>query len=69
MASGPFRMPNERALTEKMPGLLAEAGLPDPEVTLAYHARLAALLYPSLDDQFAFGIGLLIALPAPARWP
>jgi AcrR family transcriptional regulator len=106
MASGPSRMPNERALTEKMLGLLSEAGLPDPEVTVAYHAlieyvvgsaaidtadtngapadvearhrlwraayfaaspeefphttRLAALLYPSLDDQFAFGIGLLI---------
>ena len=106
MASGPSRMPNERALTEKMLGLLGEAGLPDPEVTLAYHAlieyvvgsaaidtagafdapadvearhrlwraayfaaspqefphttRLAALLYPSLDDQFEFGIDLLI---------
>jgi len=107
MASGPSRMPNERALTERMLGLLSEAGLPDPEVTLAYHAlieyvvgsaaidtagafdapadvearhrtwraayfaaspeefphttRLAALLYPSLDDQFEFGIDLLIA--------
>jgi TetR/AcrR family tetracycline transcriptional repressor len=107
MASGPARMPNERALTERMLGLLSEAGLPDPEVTLAYHAlieyvvgsaaidtagaagapadvearhrlwraayfaaapadfphttRLAALLYPSLDEQFEFGVGLLIA--------
>jgi AcrR family transcriptional regulator len=107
MASGPSRMPNERALTEKMLGLLTEAGLPDPAVTLAYHAlieyvvgsaaidtpgandapadvearhrlwraayfaaspeefphttRLAALLYPSLDDQFEFGIDLLIS--------
>jgi AcrR family transcriptional regulator len=107
MASGPARMPNERALTEKMLGLLSEAGLPDAEVTLAYHAvieyvvgsaaidtagtadspaevearhrvwraayfaappdefphttRLAALLYPSLDEQFAFGIQVLIA--------
>jgi AcrR family transcriptional regulator len=107
MASGPSRMPNERALTERMLGLLTQAGLPDPEVTLAYHAlieyvvgsaaidtpgandapadvearhrlwraayfaaspedfphttRLAALLYPSLDDQFEFGIDLLIA--------
>jgi len=107
MASGPARMPNERALTEKMLGLLAEAGLPDAEVTLAYHAvieyvvgsaaidtagtadspaevearhrvwraayfaaspqefphttRLAALLYPSLDEQFEFGIEVLIA--------
>lgn len=107
MVSGPSRMPNERALTERMLGLLSEAGLPDPEVTLAYHAlveyvvgsaaidigdandapgdvearhrlwraayfaaspaefphttRLASLLYPSLDDQFEFGIGLLIA--------
>lgn len=107
MASGPARMPNERALTEKMLGLLSEAGLPDAEVTLAYHAvieyvvgsaaidtagtadssaevearhrvwraayfaappdefphttRLAALLYPSLDEQFEFGIEALIA--------
>jgi AcrR family transcriptional regulator len=107
MASGPARMPNERALTEKMLGLLSEAGLPDADVTLAYHAlieyvvgsaaidtagtsdspedvevrhrlwraayfaaspadfphttRLAALLYPSLDDQFEFGIDLLIS--------
>jgi TetR/AcrR family transcriptional regulator, tetracycline repressor protein len=107
MASGPARMPNERALTEKMLGLLSEAGLPDTEVTLAYHAlieyvvgsaaidtagtadspaevearhrlwraayfaappaefphttRLAALLYPSLDEQFEFGIAVLIA--------
>jgi AcrR family transcriptional regulator len=106
MASGPARMPNERALTEKMLGLLSEAGLPDPEVTLAYHAvieyvvgsaaidtagtadspaevearhrvwraayfaaspaefphttRLAALLYPSLDEQSEFGIEVLI---------
>jgi AcrR family transcriptional regulator len=106
MASGPARMPNERALTEKMLGLLSEAGLPDAEVTLAYHAvieyvvgsaaidtagtadspaevearhrvwraayfaappaefphttRLAALLYPSLDEQFEFGIEVLI---------
>jgi AcrR family transcriptional regulator len=107
MATGPARMPNERVFTEKMLGLLSEAGLPDPEVTLAYHAlieyvvgsaaidtagtsdspedvearhrlwraayfaappaefphttRLAALLYPSLDEQFAFGIAVLIA--------
>jgi AcrR family transcriptional regulator len=107
MASGPARMPNERVFTEKMLGLLSEAGLPDPEVTLAYHAlieyvvgsaaidtagtadspedvearhrlwraayfaaspaefphttRLAPLLYPSLDEQFAFGIDVLIA--------
>jgi TetR/AcrR family tetracycline transcriptional repressor len=107
MASGPARMPNERALTEKMLGLLSETGLPDAEVTLAYHAlieyvvgsaaidtagrsdspddvearhrlwraayfaaspaefpyttRLAALLYPSLDEQFEFGIEVLIA--------
>jgi AcrR family transcriptional regulator len=106
MASGPARMPNERALTEKMLGLLCEAGLPGPEVTLAYHAlieyvvgsaaidtagasdapadvearhrlwraayfaappadfphttRLAPLLYPSLDEQFEFGIDVLI---------
>lgn len=106
-ASGPARMPNERALTEKMLGLLSEAGLPDTEVTLAYHAvieyvvgsaaidtagaahspaevearhrlwraayfaaspaefphttRLAGLLYPSLDEQFEFGIEALIA--------
>jgi TetR/AcrR family transcriptional regulator, tetracycline repressor protein len=107
MASGPARMPNERALTEQMLGLLSEAGLPDAAVTLAYHAlieyvvgsaaidtagtadspaevearhrvwraayfaaspdefphttRLAALLYPSLDEQFEFGIAVLIA--------
>jgi AcrR family transcriptional regulator len=107
MASGPSRMPNERALTERMLGLLSEAGLPDADVTLAYHAlieyvvgsaaidtagtadspedvearhrlwraayfaaspqefphttRLAARLYPSLDEQFEFGIDLLIS--------
>jgi AcrR family transcriptional regulator len=107
MASGPARMPNERVFTEKMLGLLSEAGLAGPEVTLAYHAlieyvvgsaaidtagtsdspedvearhrlwraayfaaspaefphttRLAPLLYPSLDEQFAFGIDVLIA--------
>jgi AcrR family transcriptional regulator len=107
MASGPARMPNERVFTEKMLGLLSEAGLPDSEVTLAYHAlieyvvgsaaidtagssdsaedvearhrlwraayfaappadfphttRLAPLLYPSLDEQFGFGINVLIA--------
>ena len=107
MASGPARMPNERALTEKMLGLLSETGLPGAEVTLTYHAlieyvvgsaaidiagttdspadvearhriwraayfaaspaefphttRLAALLYPSLDEQFEFAIELLIA--------
>jgi TetR/AcrR family transcriptional regulator, tetracycline repressor protein len=107
MASGPSRMPNERALTERMLGLLSETGLPDADVTRAYHAlieyvvgstaidiagtndsaddvdarhrlwraayfaaspaefphttRLAALLYPSLDEQFQFAIGLLIA--------
>jgi hypothetical protein len=107
MASGPARMPNERALTEKMLGLLSAAGLTDPEVTIAYHAlieyvvgsaaidtagsydapedvearhrvwrsayfaaspaqfphttRLAALLYPSLGEQFEFGIEVLIA--------
>ena len=107
MTSGPSRMPNERALTERMLALLSEAGLPDPDVTLSYHAlieyvvgsaaidigntndapddvaarhrlwraayfaaspaefphttRLAALLYPSIDDQFEFGINLLIA--------
>lgn len=106
MASGPARMPNERVFTEKLLGLLNEAGLPDPEVTLAYHAlieyvvgsaaidttgtadspedvearhrlwraayfaaspaefphttRLAPLLYPSLDEQFEFGIAVLI---------
>src|SRR5215472_646796 len=38
MASGPARIPNDRAPTEKMLGLLSEAGLPDAEVTLAYHA-------------------------------
>lgn len=107
MASGPARMPNERLFTEKMLGLLSEAGLAGSEVTLAYHAlieyvvgsaaidtagtadspedvearhrlwraayfaappaefphttRLAPLLYPSLDEQFAFGIDVLIA--------
>jgi AcrR family transcriptional regulator len=107
VAPGPSRMPNERAFTEKLLGLLSEAGLPDSEITLAYHAlveyavgsaiidvtgmddspddvearhriwradylaasperfphttRLAALLYPSLDDQFRFGIDMIIA--------
>ncbi len=66
-------MPNERALTEKMLGLLSEAGLPDTEVTLAvieYVVGSAAIdtagaaqspLYPSLDEQFEFGIEALIA--------
>jgi TetR/AcrR family tetracycline transcriptional repressor len=106
IAPGPSRMPNERAFTEKLLGLLTETGLPDAEVTLFYHTlveyvvgsavidtpgtgdspaevearhrtwradylaapperfphttRLAALLYPSLDDQFKFAIDLLI---------
>jgi len=38
MAPGPSRMPNERAFTERMLGLLCDAGLPDEQVTLAYHA-------------------------------
>jgi TetR/AcrR family tetracycline transcriptional repressor len=107
VAPGPARKPNERAFTEKLLGLLSEAGLPDSEITLAYHAlleytvgsalidvtgtadspddvearhriwradylaasperfphttRLAALLYPSLEDQFRFGIDVIIA--------
>lgn len=107
MAAGPSRMPNERALTEVLLGLLTRAGLPDDEVTLAYHAlieyvvgsaaldtasgiatseeveqrhrvwrgdyyaasptefpetvRLADRLYPTLDEQFRFGLDLMIA--------
>jgi len=40
MAAGPSRMPNERALTEVMLGLLCEAGLGEEEVPLAYHALI-----------------------------
>lgn len=107
MAAGPSRMPNELALTEALLGLLSEAGLPDDEVTLTYHAlieyvvgsaaldtasgietaeevetrhrtwradyyaadperfpqtvRLADRLYPTLDDQFSFGLDLLLS--------
>jgi AcrR family transcriptional regulator len=38
VASGPSRMPHERALTERMLQLLAQAGLSDEDVVLAYHA-------------------------------
>ena len=43
-------MPNERALTEKMLGLLGEAGLPDPEVTLAYHALIEYVVGSAVID-------------------
>jgi AcrR family transcriptional regulator len=38
VASGPSRMPHERALTERMLDLLARTGLSDEDVVLAYHA-------------------------------
>lgn len=38
VASGPSRMPHERALTERMLELLSQTGLPDEDVVLAYHA-------------------------------
>jgi AcrR family transcriptional regulator len=38
VASGPSRMPHERALTERMLELLTRTGLPDEDVVLAYHA-------------------------------
>ncbi|HEY7274242.1 MAG TPA: TetR/AcrR family transcriptional regulator C-terminal domain-containing protein [Actinoplanes sp.] len=106
MSSGPSRMTNERALTERLLGLLSESGLTDDEVVRAYHAlieftvgsaaidtmdragapdeadarhrtwradylvappdrfphttRLAASMYPSQNDQFAFGLNLMI---------
>src|SRR5262245_14109529 len=107
VAPGPSRMPNERACTAQLLGLLSGAGLPVSEITRGSHAlveyavgsavidvtgtddspdgvearhrtwradylaaspvrfphttRLAALLYPSLDDQFRFGIDVIIA--------
>lgn len=106
-ASGPSRMAHERAITEKLLGLLAVTGLPEPEVALAYHAlieftvgsaaidsidpaltgaqvderhrswraaymaaspqdfphsvRFAASLYPSLDEQYEYGLAVMIA--------
>jgi TetR/AcrR family transcriptional regulator, tetracycline repressor protein len=38
VASGPSRMPHERALTERMLELLSRTGLSDEDVVLAYHA-------------------------------
>lgn len=108
MASGPSRMDNERALTERVLGLLSEAGLSDRDAVFGYHAlmeftvgsaaidaieaspsaadqeaarhrtwradylaaspelfphtvRLAGDLYPSVDDQFGFGLDLVVA--------
>ena len=105
MASGPSRMDNERAFTERVLGLLHEAGLSDADVVYGYHAlveftvgsaaidaieaaapasqevvhrtwradyltsspeafphtvRLAQDLYPSIDEQFDYGIDLLV---------
>lgn len=106
MASGPSRMENERAFTERLLGLLAEAGLSDDDTVYGYHAlveftvgsaaidaidpnpsaeeegarhrrwradyltaspdvfpqtvRLANDLYPSVDDQYEFGLELLV---------
>ena len=107
MASGPSRMENERAFTERLLGLLGEAGLSDEDTVFGYHAlveftvgsaaidalepapssdeeaarhrrwradyltaspdvfpqtvRLANELYPSMSEQFEFGLDLLIA--------
>jgi TetR/AcrR family transcriptional regulator, tetracycline repressor protein len=38
VASGPSRMPHERALTERMLELLSKTGLSDEDVVLGYHA-------------------------------
>nr|WP_281276223.1 TetR/AcrR family transcriptional regulator C-terminal domain-containing protein [Flexivirga caeni] len=38
MASGPSRMKNERAFTERLLGLLVEAGLSDNDTIYGYHA-------------------------------
>jgi AcrR family transcriptional regulator len=40
VASGPSRMPHERALTERMLELLTRTGLSDEDVVLAYHALI-----------------------------
>ncbi len=40
VASGPSRMTNERAITERLLGLLGDSGLPEAEVTRAYHALI-----------------------------
>jgi TetR/AcrR family transcriptional regulator, tetracycline repressor protein len=40
VASGPSRMPHERALTERMLELLGRTGLSDQDVVLAYHALI-----------------------------
>jgi TetR/AcrR family tetracycline transcriptional repressor len=40
VASGPSRMPHERALTERMLQLLGQTGLRDEDVVLAYHALI-----------------------------
>lgn len=104
MASAPSLQLNERRLTEYLLALLVNAGLPDSEAALAYHAlveytvgsatidyaiavdgeslahenwrsvyrgsspqvhpvsvRLAEHLYPNQDDQFEYGLGLMIA--------
>lgn len=53
MTTGPSRMPNERALTERMLGLLSTAGLPDAEATLAYHALIEYVVGSSSIDTAA----------------
>jgi AcrR family transcriptional regulator len=40
VATGPSRMPHERALTERMLELLGRTGLSDEDVVLAYHALI-----------------------------
>jgi TetR/AcrR family transcriptional regulator, tetracycline repressor protein len=107
VATGPSRMTNERAITERLLGLLGESRLPEAEVTLAYHAlieftvgsaavdaaylgesheeeearhrgwradyfaasptdfpqttRFAAELYPAMDEQFRYGLDLIVS--------
>jgi len=57
MASGPSRMENERAFTERLLGLLGEAGLSDEDTVFGYHALV----------EFTVGSAAIDALePAPS---
>jgi AcrR family transcriptional regulator len=50
VASGPSRMPHERVFTERILDLLSQAGLPDDDVVMAYHALIEFTVGSSAID-------------------
>lgn len=50
VASGPSRMPHERVFTERVLELLSQAGLPDEDVVMAYHALIEFTVGSSAID-------------------